>query len=96
MHDPLVLNTNEERYPAPIRRDLRPMYGIFHATFVLARMLRVFTRLCKSGQELRYRDRTQLVRLQFEKGLGVVKEHGKLTARGEAIRDTFELCATSR
>jgi HEXXH motif-containing protein len=35
--EPLVLNDSSERYGSPLRDDLRPMDGIFHAAFVSAR-----------------------------------------------------------
>lgn len=36
--EPLVLNDENERYQSPLREDPRPMDGIYHATFVSARM----------------------------------------------------------
>ncbi len=36
--DPLVLNSPDESYPAPLRTDPRPMDGIYHATIVCARL----------------------------------------------------------
>jgi HEXXH motif-containing protein len=38
LDEPLVENAIEERYGSPLRKDPRPMDGIFHATFVCARM----------------------------------------------------------
>ena len=35
--EPLVLNANEAAFVSPVRDDLRPMDGIFHAAFVAAR-----------------------------------------------------------
>ena len=35
--EPLVRNPRSARYQAPVRRDPRPMEGIYHATFVLSR-----------------------------------------------------------
>lgn len=38
----LVLNSGDEKiFRAPIRDDPRPMRGIFHTAFVLARMVRI-------------------------------------------------------
>ncbi len=34
-----VENPDEDRFGSPIRQDGRPMEGVFHATFVLARMI---------------------------------------------------------
>lgn len=43
--DPLITNGHAERFDAPIRPDPRPLYGIYHATFVLSRITRVLARL---------------------------------------------------
>jgi hypothetical protein len=47
---PLVENAPEERYPSPLRDDLRPMDGLVHATYVLARMIDCLQRLLRSSQ----------------------------------------------
>lgn len=39
IEDPLILNAPEQKFRAPFRDDERPMLGIFHAYFVLARMV---------------------------------------------------------
>jgi hypothetical protein len=90
-----VLNTDDERkFRAPIRDDLRPMFGIFHGTFVLARMIRVFKKLSFKGYASRFRDRLQLFQLQFEIGLNsVYSEDAKLTDNGKQIRESFKECA---
>ncbi len=36
--DPLITNGHAQRFDAPIRPDPRPLYGIYHATFVLSRI----------------------------------------------------------
>lgn len=67
----LVLNSpNQKIFKAPIRDDLRPMKGIFHATFVLSRMIRIFRRLSiNGGMQKRFRDRLQLCNLQYDIGI---------------------------
>ena len=45
---PLVHNPEEERYQSPLRADPRPMDGIYHATYVTARMHYVLSRLLAS------------------------------------------------
>ena len=40
LDDPLVLNDKEARYSAPFRPDSRPMYGIYHAMYVLGHILK--------------------------------------------------------
>ncbi len=46
---PLVENSAEELYSSPLRVDPRPMDGIYHATFVTARMHRAIKQLLDSG-----------------------------------------------
>ena len=48
--EPLVLNPDDEFFPSPLRPDDRPMDGIYHATFVSARMHWAMSRLIESGQ----------------------------------------------
>jgi hypothetical protein len=49
LDSPLVHNSDEERYQSPLRVDPRPMDGIYHATYVTARMHYVLSRLLASG-----------------------------------------------
>lgn len=88
--EPLVFNPDEERYESPLREDARPMDGLYHATFVLARMHWAMSRLAASGalpaeqreaaEEARERDRRH-----FEAGYGVVAEHGALSDTGKKL-----------
>ncbi len=48
--EPLVYNDDDERFPSPLRSDPRPMDGIFHATFVSARMHWTMSRLLASDE----------------------------------------------
>jgi len=41
MYDPLVLNSVNEKFTSPFRKDPRPMIGVFHAYFVLFRLILV-------------------------------------------------------
>lgn len=91
----LVLNPySHKEFIAPIRDDLRPMFGIFHATFVLSRMVRAFRLISLAGEDARFRDRLQLCLLQFEKGLAsVYSEKALLSPNALKIRDSFKECA---
>lgn len=87
---PLVENSDEELYSSPLRMDPRPMDGIYHATFVTARMHRVVQRLLESGvlsALLQEKARKELAdnRRLFDQGIKVVREHGKLTPLGGAV-----------
>ena len=89
MGSPLVENSPEERYPSPLRRDLRPLEGIVHATYVSARMCYALTRLLESdlltkkerSAVLAARDRD---RGAYRNGLQVVSEHARWTPIGAA------------
>lgn len=86
----LVHNPYEDKYPSPLRPDPRPMDGIFHATFVSARMALTMEGLAASGvltseeceNALTAADRD---RSNFASGDSVIKEHGRLTPTGLKI-----------
>ena len=84
---PLVCNDAAERYPSPLRADLRPMDGIVHATFVSARIAFAMDRLVAGGgldeaQCAEAISAGSAARAAFEAGYGVVAEHGHLTPIG--------------
>ena len=87
---PLVENDPNARYPSPLRRDRRPMEGIYHATFVLARMHRAVHQLLSAniltGNDLdrAKRDLEDNARL-FAKGYAVVQRYGRLTPMGRKL-----------
>lgn len=88
--EPLVLNPIEERYESPLRPDPRPMDGVFHATFVCARVHYGYDRLRADGsadfspadREL-IAERLKEQRELFFSGLDTVQKHARLTATGE-------------
>jgi HEXXH motif-containing protein len=87
---PLVLNRDDELFPSPLRIDPRPMDGVYHATFVSARMYCAMQELLRSGllsdEEASYaseaaaRDRNH-----FLEGIQTVRKHGRLTVTGKAV-----------
>lgn len=89
-HEPLVRNRDEELYTSPLRVDPRPMDGIFHATFVSARMHWAMSRLAQSPsltveEKERAREAAEADFINFGKGYGVVAEHGILTTVGDNL-----------
>jgi HEXXH motif-containing protein len=46
---PLVENEDDTRYDSPLRRDARPMEGVVHAAYVMARMHYVLAAILRSG-----------------------------------------------
>lgn len=88
--EPLVLNPDDALFPSPLRRDPRPMDGIYHATFVSARMGWAMEALAESGvlgpaEAEEARQSAKVDRENFDKGLGVIRADGDLTDTGRAI-----------
>jgi HEXXH motif-containing protein len=87
---PLVENGESERFASPLRIDPRPMDGIVHATYVLARMYYCIERLLSCGA-LTPDERKQLElaklrrRIEFSRGLEVVRFHARFTTVGRAL-----------
>lgn len=91
--EPLVNNALSERRASPLRRDPRPVIGIYHATFVCARMCYAFEAMLRPGLGL-----TDPERLYVERGLGEVRAcfaegratlaaFGDLTGLGRGLLD---------
>ena len=83
----LVLNPDDELYPSPLRRDKRPMDGIYHATYVSARMHWAMSRLLETGEldeASREIARQALAsdEQNFYSGYQTVEAHADLTATG--------------
>ena len=92
--DPLILNGEQERYASPLRPDKRPMIGIFHASYVLSRMVRILRRYVEQFPE----NQEAKVMLQknenaFLDSLETVKNHGQLTEQGKSIFTSLQSCA---
>lgn len=97
---PLVLNEPQERYPSPLRQQLRPMDGIFHAAFVSARevaaLRSALARLQDGGPGHAYAGLAPYLRQTvadseqaFEDCLSVLHQHARLSELGGAVlRDT--------
>jgi hypothetical protein len=91
-HRPLVRNDDTDRFASPLRADARPMDGIYHATFVSARMHLAMSRLLESGlldaataAEVRAARDADLV--NFSAGHDTVRAHGQLTPLGRRLMD---------
>ncbi len=87
---PLQDNDDSERYPSPLRTDLRPMDGIVHATYVTARMHQSVQRLLDSGalDQSQRREAEQANTLNarhFAAGMKTVERHAQLTLLGQEV-----------
>lgn len=90
LDEPLLKNSPDERHKSPLRDDPRPLEGIYHATFVSARMHRAIKTILESGtlsSELAGKARLDLTTDAncFNEGYQVLREHGHLTEIGQAI-----------
>lgn len=93
--EPLVKNPESERYSSPLRIDPRPMEGIYHATFVSARMALAMETLANSGaltaaERAEAQQAAEKDRENFAKGISTVHEHGDMTDSGKQIMDNAE------
>jgi HEXXH motif-containing protein len=89
--DGLVENA-DERHDSPLRSEPRPLEGIYHATFVLARMHRATRLLAESGR-LSARDQSEAeldlaeTAKLFGEGLHTLDTHAELTSFGAEVLD---------
>jgi hypothetical protein len=85
LSEELVLNTREPKFSSPLRRDDRDMMGIYHATFVIQRLILAFSKILSYG-DLTAEDESEvknLLRYYFSRvdsGYQTVLEHGKLSS----------------
>ncbi len=85
--DPIILNRPTDLFDSPIRKDPRPMRGVFHATFVLARLVFFFSNLeplIETDEATRKR-RLHVIHAALGKGIQVIAQYGELTAMGEKL-----------
>lgn len=86
---PLLENDDEARFPSPLRSDPRPLDGIYHATYVTARMHHVLRHLLEASALAPDDRRSAEAKLEvhaknFADGLQVLERHARLTPVGEA------------
>lgn len=94
-HDRLILNDDSRTYPAPTRSDPRPLFGILHATFILARLADTFERIA-AVEPFPYAGKLEAVRRQFAHGVATLREHGIFTEQGAALQAQFEALVDPR
>lgn len=89
----LVENPDEELFSSPLRQDARPMDGVFHATYVVARMHQTVSRLLEAGvideaaMDAALTDQAAH-RRNFAAGDQVIREGGRLTPLGAEVIET--------
>lgn len=86
----LVLNSEEERFSSPLRIDPRPMDGIYHATYVLARMYHAARVVAESGLlqgplQSKLVDNMSNYEKSFYDSLSTIRTHAKCTDIGQSL-----------
>lgn len=90
VEEPLVHDDGTILYDSPLRPDPRPMDGVYHATFVAARMHLARSRLSGSGRlpagsRKRVRASLERERERFEAGHRIVAAHARLSPHGAGL-----------
>jgi HEXXH motif-containing protein len=94
LDDEIVLNNPSERYASPLRREARPMNGIYHAAFVLARMVAFLEDLKGVDKTIRIFDGTSAQDIEdeqhrsikaFDAAYSIIASEGILTPLGQEI-----------
>jgi HEXXH motif-containing protein len=86
----LTENSGNERYDSPLRKDKRPIDGIFHACFVATRVHLAMNRMLASGaltdaEAKLARERGQYNGDAARNGIVELDRHAKLTPLGEEV-----------
>lgn len=92
--DKLVLNTENELFASPLRKDKRPMTGILHATFVLSRMIRFFRKYVACF-EVGEATLNMLLKSEnlFSEGIETIRQNARLTEAGTSLFNSLEPCS---
>jgi len=90
----VVTNADNERYGSPLRADLRPLEGIYHATFVVARIDLAARTMLESGrlegaQEALARRHLENEDLFYD-GLATLERHADFTEIGRSALASAE------
>lgn len=83
--DPLVLNDPGELFQSPIRKDPRPMLGLYHGLFVLGRVLRSFGLAAEHDVHPFFAARIPSLRRAFDAAYETIDRHARLTPVGRRI-----------
>lgn len=86
----LVENDDDELYSSPLRTDERPMDGIYHATYVSARMHYAMNRVAQlpdapTEMIVAARQAMEVDAANFASGYETVRRHGRLTKTGNEV-----------
>lgn len=83
--DPLILNSPEERFISPLRPDPRPMIGVYHATYVSARIARTFCNIYAATGDKRMLKIVAETLDETIRGVSEISRSARLTFAGKEI-----------
>jgi HEXXH motif-containing protein len=90
----IILNDEYDLYASPLRADKRPMLGVFHAVFVLSRMVRILHRYCNMYPEnLEAKKILKKREKSLQEGISTVSTQAQLSKEGKMLFNTLEACA---
>ncbi|ACA95247.1 MULTISPECIES: aKG-HExxH-type peptide beta-hydroxylase [Burkholderia cepacia complex] len=84
LREELVHNSPETKYASPLRRDERDMLAIYHATFVIQRLLVAFARIFEraallDADRVAIEEMLALYRARLDAGFSTIERHGDLS-----------------
>ena len=90
--DSFVHNPHDELHSSPLRVDPRPLDGIFHATYVSARMHYAHSRVIENDvlserEQSTAKAELEASRTAFRAGLKTLDDHASLTPLGRQVMD---------
>lgn len=91
--DPLVLNSPDELHQSPLRRDPRPLMGIFHAQFVLSRLVHMYRRAQPLVSDPIFTSHAATIENKFTRGLATLNSTGRFTETGRKLLDSMTALA---
>ncbi|HWW05490.1 aKG-HExxH-type peptide beta-hydroxylase [Collimonas sp.] len=90
LSEELVLNDEHEGFSSPLRQDKRTMLGVYHATFVIQRLILAFSAIMEKSS-MEENDRQKIGKLltnyysRLEDGISTVRQHGELSVLGKRL-----------
>lgn len=92
LNDDLIMNNPDELYKSSVRKDLRPLLGIYHALFVSYRVLGIFKKCQEKFSSTYMKNQTKKVQLQFDGAFECIEKNAIFTPIGEKL---FHNCSAS-
>ncbi|KWC76352.1 aKG-HExxH-type peptide beta-hydroxylase [Burkholderia cepacia] len=100
LREELVQNSPEIKYASPLRRDARDMLAIYHATFVIQRLLVAFTRILEraalsDADRVTIKEMLGLYHARLDAGFSTIERYGVLSNVARELIHEGRDCAKS-